>query len=69
MQTAWPITWSSNTKYVDIDTGEEITKHQSKEYLKLKKDKYVKLNKNKTSGHIEYTIKCRKHPQGKLFDS
>lgn len=60
--------WKSKTIYVDIDTGEQITKHNAKTYYKkIKTDKHGKYtNFNKTAGLIEYTIQCRHKKQGEL---
>lgn len=70
MQQNTAIHWSSSSKWVDVETGEEITKHNAiTNYIKLKTSKHVKLNENKTKGHIEYTNECRRNPQSKLsFD-
>lgn len=63
------IKWNSNTKYVDIETGEAITKYQfgRNNYIIIKTEKHVTFNTNKTIGYIEYTKQCRRNPQGKLF--
>lgn len=62
------IHWTSNTKWVDLDTGEEITKHNAQSnYIKIKTVKNAKINDIKTRGHIEYINECRKSRQTKLF--
>lgn len=61
MKITWPITWTSKTVYVDMDTGEQITKHNAlNNYIIIKTDKHAKLNANKTAGRIEYTRRCKK---------
>lgn len=60
-------TWTSSSKYVDLDTGEELTKHRYKtSYIHEKTDKNVRLNKHKTQGHIEYINGGRRSTQGEL---
>lgn len=62
-------TWTSETTYIDIDTGEMITKHKyNKEYYHIKTEIETIINKNKSHGHKKYTKIGRKKPeQGKLF--
>jgi len=61
------IHWSSSSKHVDLDTGEQITKYNAEQnYLKIQTKKYATINTNKTKGHIEYVIGYRRNPQGKL---
>lgn len=68
MQQTTAIHWKSESKYVDIDTGEEITKHNAAtNYIKIKLSKHVQINEIKTKGTIYYIHECRKQPQGKLF--
>lgn len=64
----WPVIWKSYTLRVDIDTGEEITKHKAKTYyIKLSTDKHARFtNVSKTQGLIEYTVKYRRKPQLEL---
>lgn len=51
--------YTGTTTYVDINTGEEITKHKAKtEYTKLKTDEYYTYNYNQTIGFKHYTIRC-----------
>lgn len=63
------IRWSSNTIYVDIDTGERITQIDAKQnYITLKSSKHATINNTKTKGHVEYTKQCRrKYKQLELF--
>lgn len=67
----WPVIWTSKSIHVDIDTGEEITKHNAKtNYSKIKTIKHAKFNnESKTKGSIEYTILYRNRKQQELpFD-
>lgn len=60
--------WISKSVYVDLDTGEEITKwNAEKDYLHVGTDKHVKFNYNKTCGYITFTKKYCKNPQLKLL--
>lgn len=70
MGTDCGIIWRTYTKYVDIDTGEEITKHNFKtNYYHISTKKHGTLNANKSKGTIEYTIIGRQKPkQTTLFD-
>lgn len=62
-------TWTSRTIYVDIETGEIITKEEAKKnYNVVKTTKVSKLNPNKTHGTTEFTRQCRKKQQGKLWE-
>lgn len=62
------IRWIHTTKYVDITTGEEITKsNASRNYIIIKNKKYVTFNQSKTIGTVEHTKECQRDPQGKLF--
>lgn len=61
--------WSSNTIYVDVDTGEKLTAEQGKNigtYIVIKTIKNVKIKHNEGRGHIEYTKQCKRNPQSKL---
>lgn len=66
--------WTSNTKYVNIDTGEIIQKRTKEEtkreikqkYIIIKITKHYEFNKLKTRGHIEHTVECRRNPQGEF---
>ena len=65
------IRWTSNTKYVDIDTGEEIQKRTkeetrqeiAKKYIIIKTNRYARTNEIKTRGHIEYIVECKRKPE------
>ncbi len=62
------IKWYSKSVYVDIDTGEIISKSlMLREYIKGKSSKIVQIKEN--NGQIEYTIECRRNGQTKItFD-
>lgn len=62
------IKWSSVTTYVDIETGEEMTKYKTelKNYITIKTIKKITFSKNKTQGYIEYTKQVKRNPQLKL---
>lgn len=63
-----PIRWKSKTIYVDMATGEQITKRNAeKNYSIIKTLKNVTLNYLKTAGNIEYTKQCRSRQQLELF--
>lgn len=63
-----PIMWTHTTIYVDIHTGEQITKYIAKtQYKIIKHDEHITLNKNATRGHIERTNECQRNPQLNLF--
>ena len=60
------IHWRTITTYVDIDTGEIISKAEAiKAYVIINKKK--KSNVYKTTGTIELTNECRRSKQGTLF--
>ena len=60
--------WVSKKIYVDIDTGEELTKFNAEQnYILIGTDKHVKLNRNKTFGYITWIKKYCKNPQLKLL--
>lgn len=63
------IKWTSQTEYVDIDTGEIITKkQQEKEYIIIKTKKHVKINNENNIARVRYTNECTKTgKQKKLF--
>lgn len=63
------IKWNSNTIYIDVETGEIITKYRTEKdnYVIIKTTKNVKFNTNKTIGYIEYTKQCRRNTQQQLF--
>lgn len=61
--------WLTKSKYVDIETGEEITEREAKlNYIIIKKKKHGRTEKrlNKVTGNkenigiIEITNECRK---------
>lgn len=63
------ITWTTRNRYVDIHTGEELTKHQVKlNYITLTKTKRHEVNYNRTRGIVEITNECERTIQGKLFE-
>ena len=60
--------WKSKSRYVDIDTGEELTKRNAEtNYIYIASDKHTELNRNETFGFITWTKKFCKNPQTKLF--
>lgn len=60
------INWKANSKYVDINTGEELTEEVAKQNYIIKKTiKHAKISNN--HGVIEYTHECVKSPQLRLF--
>lgn len=62
------VKWTSYIKYVDLQTGEEITKQNAQtNYIKIKTKKHATLNATQTHGTVEYTIECRRKPQLNLF--
>lgn len=61
------INWSSITKYVDLDTGEQITEKDAKRayvIVKTKKHSHV----TRSTGITEYTHECRRSRQMDLFE-
>lgn len=61
--------WKTKVNHVDIDTGEELTKHNAeRNYIKIATDKHTIINQNKTHGTITYTIKWQRSKQQRLFD-
>ena len=59
------INWRSKTIYVDTDTGEQLSDNNAKHnYIIIKKHKHVKITKS--TGHIEWTIECRRSAQTKF---
>lgn len=64
----WPVHYTYNTIYVDIDTGEQITKHNFKQnYKRISTDTHEKFtNATKTRKHIERTVRARHKRQGEL---
>lgn len=69
------VIWISKTTYIDIDTGEVIEKRTKEEtrqeiknkYIIIKIIKHAETEKHRPRGTIEYTIKCKRNPQGELF--
>lgn len=63
MQTIPPgVRWTTISRYVDKETGEEITPHNAKKnYVIESKEKTVLLNYNKTKGYVEITNICTKN--------
>lgn len=66
--------WFTIVEYIDIDTGEIITKSLcEREYIRLRKNKKIeiieKLEKNEKikSGLIKYTYECERNKQLRLF--
>lgn len=56
------VNWRAVSRYVDIDTGEEITKEQSKtEYMIV--NRKIKRYVLKMVGKIEITNECKINPQ------
>lgn len=59
--------WITISEYVDITTGEIITKSEyEREYYKVKKPTKT-IEYNEKYRIIRYTNECRKHEQTKLF--
>ena len=64
----YKIQYTSSTRRVDIDTGEQISEKTAKaDYIKVQTHKKFNYNANRTKGHIEYTIEYRRQPQLRLF--
>lgn len=60
------IKFYSESTYVDIETGEIITKSKfEREYYKIRSNKKTIINEN--HGIIKHTIECRRNGQQKLF--
>lgn len=61
------VNWKTKSEYVDIDTGEQLTKEEViKQYIIIKKRKHSE--KYKSTGVTTITNECRRTNQGKLFD-
>lgn len=58
--------WTSTSQYVDVDTGEILTKKEVKENYKVIKT-IKKIEHGTEYGYIKYTNECRKSTQGKLW--
>lgn len=55
------IMWKSHTKFVDKQTGEEISRWNAEtNYIIIKTSKHVTFNYNKTKAMVEYTTECQK---------
>ena len=64
-----PIIWTHETHRVDIHTGEELTKHEAKiNYKYINTDEHIKLNPNKTRGHITRISRYQRKAQLNLFE-
>lgn len=62
------IRWTSNTLYVDIETGEQLTKNEVRlKYTIINTTSDWTLNKIKTHGKKTYIKQCTKSQQGRLF--
>lgn len=66
--------WYTVVEYIDIETGEIITKSLAKrEYKILKKTKNIEIletvinHEIKKNGYIKYTAECEKNRQLRLF--
>lgn len=55
--------YTDKTQYVDMETGEQIRTKNLGEYYVVKTDRKTLLNRNKTIGHIQHILLCRKNPQ------
>lgn len=63
--------WYTETLFVNIDTGEQITKDEAlRGFVFIKKTKKIKIDETaeKTIGIRTFIIQCRKSQQGKLFE-
>jgi len=61
------IKWYTMTEYVDIETGELISKSEyEKNYYKIKNNKKIEITEN--HGIIKYITECRQHGQKRLFE-
>lgn len=63
--------WTSTTQYVDLETGEVLTKKiATRDYKTINITKKVKVygnNTNHACGYITWIHECRPTKQGKLF--
>lgn len=59
--------WYATSEYVDVDTGEILTRSQFErlDYVKLKTTKKYEINGN--IGIIKHQIECEVNRQKKLF--
>jgi len=59
--------WYTESQYVDIETGEIITKQQyENEYYKVKTNRKIEITDN--YGIIKYITECRARNQTRLFN-
>lgn len=59
--------WFTETKYTDIETGEQITKQLAKQsYTIIKQDKHTEINKTTAIKQITYL--CKKTGQITLWE-
>lgn len=55
-------------KYVDIETGEEITKQQKNEDYEIKKTtRMVAIDKNSGRNYVEVVHQCKRRPKQLLL--
>lgn len=66
--------WITISEYVDLLTGEIITKSKyEREYYKIRSSKKIEIKETiikrevKTYGYVKYTTECRKKQQLQLF--
>lgn len=60
--------WRASTKFVDAETGEELSRTEvQNNYIKIKTTKRVQINEIKTKAVVEYTTICQKDL--KLFEN
>lgn len=62
------VKWFAQSEYVDIDTGEVISKSEYiiRNYRKLKTHKTYNKHENSNTGTIKYTIEVQQHEQYRL---
>lgn len=61
--------WKTNNRYVDVDSGEEISLEQAKAaYVIIKKIIKHNTNVSKTQGIREITNECKRAYERELFD-
>lgn len=59
--------WITITEYIDVETGEIITKSEyERNYIKLKSTKKFEITEK--YGITNYQIECQKSKQTKLFE-
>lgn len=60
--------WTTTSEWVDVETGEVITKENAKQnYNITRKIKKYEYDKNHESGRTKITNECRKSTQLKIF--